>query len=58
MKNGVEVLEDITERLRALAEQEPEIALELRRYADDLDRIARDLSAYLFTVGRANSKPS
>ena len=45
MENSVEVLEDIAERLRALAEGQPEIALELRRYADDLDRLARDLSA-------------
>ena len=38
-------LEDIAERLRAVAEREPDIALEVRRYADDLDRVARDLSA-------------
>ena len=38
-------LEDIADRLRVLAEREPDICLELRRYADDLDRVARDLAA-------------
>lgn len=38
-------LEDIADRLRAIAEREPDICLELRRYADDLDRVARDLAA-------------
>ena len=37
-------LEDIAERLRALAEREPDIARELRRYADDLDRAAQKLT--------------
>jgi len=46
MENGcIEVLEDIAERLRALGERQPEIDLELRRYADDLDRVARELLA-------------
>lgn len=40
-----EYLEDIADRLRALAERKPDICLELRRYADDLDRVARDLAA-------------
>ena len=35
----------LSDRLRALAERDPDHAREVRRYADDLNRAARDLRA-------------